>query len=430
MCLSDPFPPFYLLGQAKLIQEKPIGQVSEVFCTGLLAMAPTDVLHDDLATPSTDGGFEVEDIDLDDADPSQPSGAGELDTNTGEPKMSKKAFKRMLRDRLYEERRDERKIKRKEKRLQKRERNRQERAAKLAEAVAAGLDPVTVFKKPIKKKSTLVPVTFIIDCDFEQYMIDKEQTSLASQITRCYSDNRNATYQAHIYISSWGGKLAERFRTVFNDHQKGWYNVYTVEGDFRAAAMLAEERMKGPKGGTLIDMLQNPADGPSSLHRDESDSTPVPEPEPEPVEEYKNIVYLSSESPYVLDRLEPNTSYVIGGLVDRNREKGLCYRRARDMGIRTAKLPIGEYIVMQSRKVLATNHVTEIMLKWLEFGDWGKAFLSVIPKRKGLELKGNEDCADGGALEETAVACQNTEDHADSVNKDNSQDTESSSPLA
>lgn len=42
---------------------------------------------------------------------------------------------------------------------------------------------------------------------------------------------------------------------------------------------------------------------------------------------------------------------------------------------------------MQSRKVLATNHVNEIMVKWLECGDWGEAFMKVIPKRKGGQLK-------------------------------------------
>jgi tRNA (guanine9-N1)-methyltransferase len=76
--------------------------------------------------------------------------------------------------------------------------------------------------------------------------------------------------------------------------------------------------------------------------------------------------------------------------VDRNREKGLCYNRAREYKIRTAKLPIGEYMAMQSRYVLNTNQVVEIMAKWLECGDWGKAFLDVIPKRKGGTLKAGD----------------------------------------
>jgi tRNA (guanine9-N1)-methyltransferase len=137
----------------------------------------------------------------------------------------------------------------------------------------------------------------------------------------------------------------------------------------------------------MIDTLQ-PAEGaPPAIRKTEPTGVPMPEAEPEPAEEHKHIVYLTSESPYTLDRLEPNTCYVIGGIVDRNRHKGLCYKRARERGIRTARLPIGQYMVMQSRVVLATNHVVEIMLRWLECGDWGEAFLKVIPKRKGGKLR-------------------------------------------
>ena len=100
------------------------------------------------------------------------------------------------------------------------------------------------------------------------------------------------------------------------------------------------------------------------------------------------IVYLTSDSPNILDVLSPYTTYIIGGIVDKNRHKGLCYKRACSRGIPTAKLPIGEYMIIQSRTVLATNHVMEIMLRWLEDGDWGKAFMKVIPKRKEARLKG------------------------------------------
>jgi len=98
-------------------------------------------------------------------------------------------------------------------------------------------------------------------------------------------------------------------------------------------------------------------------------------------------VYLSSDSDETLAELKPYSTYIVGGLVDKNREKGICHKRAVQEGVRTARLPIGDYMDMASRKVLATNHVNEIMLRWLECGNWGEAFMKVIPKRKGGHLK-------------------------------------------
>jgi tRNA (guanine9-N1)-methyltransferase len=46
---------------------------------------------------------------------------------------------------------------------------------------------------------------------------------------------------------------------------------------------------------------------------------------------------------------------------------------------------------MSSRFVLATNHVVEILLAWLECGDWAKAFEKAVPKRKGGVLRGPEN---------------------------------------
>jgi len=42
----------------------------------------------------------------------------------------------------------------------------------------------------------------------------------------------------------------------------------------------------------------------------------------------------------------------------------------------------------------------EIMLKWLECGNWGQAFLSVIPKRKGGRLIGSEAAGSEATVEE------------------------------
>jgi tRNA (guanine9-N1)-methyltransferase len=101
----------------------------------------------------------------------------------------------------------------------------------------------------------------------------------------------------------------------------------------------------------------------------------------------EQIVYLTAESETVLDDLDPDAVYVIGGLVDHNRLKGVCHERATALGLKTAQLPIAEHLQMSSRKVLTVNHVFEILSRYLETKSWTTALQAVIPQRKGAVLK-------------------------------------------
>lgn len=324
------------------------------------------------------------------SDEIQPAADSAAAASAPPPPMSKNALKRLRKSQEWEAGKEDRRLRRREKRLGRKEKIRSQKAA----LVAKGLDPAELLPKKTQP-STLVPASIIIDCDFEKYMMDKERISLSSQVTRSYSDNRLARYRSHLYVAGWNGALRKRFHEVLRDQQKNWKGISFVDGDFLDCAEKARQRMK-EDGGEMIESLQKSLDEKSEWVRDVKDPFPIPGPEPAFDEANRDVVYLSSDSPYTLERLEPNTSYVVGGLVDKNREKGLCYRRARERGIRTARLPIGQFMVMQSRQVLATNHVVEIMLKWLECGDWGQAFLSVIPKRKGGRLRGEEGAAADG----------------------------------
>lgn len=59
-----------------------------------------------------------------------------------------------------------------------------------------------------------------------------------------------------------------------------------------------------------------------------------------------------------------------------------------EKGIWIVKLFIGDFLEMSSCKVFMMNYVNEIMIKWLECGDWGEFFIKVIFKRKGGKFKG------------------------------------------
>lgn len=379
-----------------------------------------------------DGGDESNDVDI---------------TTEADKPLSKNQLRKLKRRKLWEDQREDRKEKRKEKRHNKQERKRIERETEIAQAAEEGREPVLNQQRERNRNpqtKTPVPVTVILDCQFEEYMFEKEQISLSSQVTRCYSDNRMATHPINLCISSYGGKMQERFETTLKNHHQKWKGITFAEEDFVATAQAAKELMAGPQGGSIIDVLKPTEAGDSlSLMLPEPDAKPkrnaaVPTPEPEPEDVDRSIVYLTADSPYTLERLEPNTSYVVGGIIDRNRHKGLCYKVARERKVRTAKLPIGEYMVLHDRHVLATNHVVEIMLRWLELGDWGAAFMKVIPTRKGGKLKDDadepEDAArdeeDAEDAEDVEEETAETEAAAPPASTDKVQDSEASTGAA
>lgn len=67
------------------------------------------------------------------------------------------------------------------------------------------------------------------------------------------------------------------------------------------------------------------------------------------------LVYLTPDSPNTLEGLSKGHAYVIGGITDKNRYKRLCLEKAEHDNIKTARLPIEEYVTMSSRKVLPIN---------------------------------------------------------------------------
>lgn len=312
------------------------------------------------------------------------------------PKMSKNQLKKLRRKEKWAQEREQRKDKRKEQVLRKRERRRQmieEARANGGEQAVAELRKQWEGTRAKHLRSTLVPLSIVIDCGYDELMSEKERISLASQLTRSYSDNSRALWRSHLMFSSFNKQLKERFDTVLSAH-KNWKGIKIISEDFMHAADLVKETMSSSRGGKLA--------GPFA----ETDAKP----------EDGEIIYLSSDSPETLTELKPYSTYIIGGLVDKNRHKGICYKHAVEAGVKTAKLPIGEYIQMASRSVLTTNHVVAIMLQWLELRDWGEAFMKVIPQRKGGKLKdqskddveNKEKDGDGGKGEDAVEEEQET----------------------
>lgn len=156
-------------------------------------------------------------------------------------------------------------------------------------------------------------------------------------MTFCYSSNRKIENPFHISLSDFGGKVEKQLHTL--NGFSNWLGIEYLNQSY--LEHFAKEK----------------------------------------------LVYLSSESENTLSELDPNNFYIIGGLVDHNRLKGICLKKAKEQGIKTAKLPINDYMDLKSRKVLTINQVFDIIIFYSVEKNWAKAFQSVIPQRKGGTLR-------------------------------------------
>ncbi|GFS09186.1 tRNA (guanine(9)-N1)-methyltransferase [Elysia marginata] len=239
------------------------------------------------------------------------------------------------------------------------------RKLRLAEMRENGED-IGPTRKSLKRKSmknSSCKIRVAIDLSLDEYMVEKDVSSLTCQLQHSYAANRRAENSLQLYFCGIGGKTKERLDKI-GDY-KGW-DIY-------------------PESESYDKVF--------------------------PVE---SLVYLSSESDNVLTSLSEDKVYVIGGLVDHNKHKGLCHRLAEEKGIAHAQLPIGDYLDMKTRKVLTVNQVFSILLRYTETKDWKKAFLAEMPQRKNVSLKeASSTEASASPKEETqnSSSCQESKDN-------------------
>ncbi|KAF1380294.1 hypothetical protein PFLUV_G00162120 [Perca fluviatilis] len=244
----------------------------------------------------------------------------------GNQTVSKRQKKKLLKQQKWEEERELRKQKRKE-------RKQQRRLQRHNHPEEQGGEAQHVRKRP-RREVTPSSLRLVVDCSFDNLMLTKDVQKLHKQIQRCYAENRRATHPVQVYLTSLGGQLKQSM----DEKDKGWVNWkdISIKTEHYSEVVAKEE-----------------------------------------------LVYLTSDSPNVLEELDHTKAYVIGGLVDHNHHKGITFERAKELGIDHAQLPLSSFVKMNSRKVLAVNHVFEIILAYLEKGSWQEAFFTVLPQRKG-----------------------------------------------
>ena len=172
-----------------------------------------------------------------------------------------------------------------------------------------------------------------IDLDFDALMEAREVSSLVQQLMYAYGANRRAPRPLRYHLCACRGRVAAGLAKI---------------------------------GGSEAWKVTRHEDGYLTAFPDR-----------------EAVVYLSSESDEVLGELDGGTTYVIGGLVDHNRHKGVTQARAAAAGVRTARLPLDEHLEMAQRRVLAVNHVFEILLHKANGASWADAFAKAVPQRRG-----------------------------------------------
>lgn len=114
--------------------------------------------------------------------------------------------------------------------------------------------------------------------------------------------------------------------------------------------------------------------------------------------ERQRLVYLSPDSTNVLDELDEAKIYVIGGIVDKNRLKNASLKRAAELGVPTARLPVPEYLNRRLCNSLNVNHVFDILLAQAEFRDWKKSMNNTVPKRVVIPPRSTDAGTEAPAL--------------------------------
>lgn len=277
--------------------------------------------------------------------------------------LSKRAQKKLMKRQMYDVKKAEKKAEKKEKKKLHKERTQKDWEAKLSNVASEeekmkliesrrALRKERMDKRAQEREEKIQRLTqaklhgqnIVIDLEFGHLMNPTEVNSLVQQIMYCYAVNGRCSSPGHLWLTGCEGKIDSHLKRLPG------FNKWIIEKESQSYI----EALKDQK---------------------------------------ENLVYLTADAETILEDLDPKKLYIIGGLVDRNRWKGITMKKAQEQGIQTAKLPIGNYLKMSSSQVLTVNQVVEILLKFLELRDWKTAFFQVIPQRKrcGAQAESGEN---------------------------------------
>ena len=186
-------------------------------------------------------------------------------------------------------------------------------------------------------------VRVCVDFQFEADMTEKELNHFANQAKRVYGSNKSAENPFNLYFIN----LSKSSKT---------YQLCCEKND-----------------GFESYLLHSEEEGIEDLF------------------DLDTVVYLSPDSETTLETIDPDTVYVIGGLVDDSVKKNTSTQYSQSVGVKTARLPITDYMKRSEsgsfKQILTINQVFDVLLDFHSTGDWSSALGKNIPSKTGFTLK-------------------------------------------
>lgn len=99
--------------------------------------------------------------------------------------------------------------------------------------------------------------------------------------------------------------------------------------------------------------------------------------------DHRQVVYLSPDAEEPLSEVLATEVYVVGGIVDRNIDKGLTLAAAKGGGARAVRLPFDEHLpeVPPGDRVLTVCACVGVLMSIHAGEDWRQALEKSVPKR-------------------------------------------------
>lgn len=177
----------------------------------------------------------------------------------------------------------------------------------------------------------------IIDCSYDQYMVQHEKRSCLKQLVYLFSKNRTKPNPVDIHFVNFNPE---------SDLAKGLQNLMPT---------LYEPHFPFNWSSESYDDL-------------------FPK---------EKLVYLTPHCEETLETISHDDIYIIGAMVDRGVSEPLSLTKARRSGVRYAKLPLDDFVDWGTGgKSLTVDQCVNIIADTLHHGSWEKSLKTWIPPRK------------------------------------------------